>query len=114
MEQKKEKSLQEKSVFSEPTEKMSTEEEFEISVIDALENSQHDWRTKREIAEELNLDIKIVENVLLTISRSRPRILVKSSRRTSSGEALYTTVKHYKKQTPMRRRLASAFLNKVD
>lgn len=91
----------------------STPEEVRQAVIDALEDPMYNWRTVPAIASELGLEVEAVEETLRGLSTAKPRILVRSSRKSATGEALYTTVRHYKERIPVGRRVVAAFQNRT-
>lgn len=89
------------------------DQEIRQTVIDALEHPMYSWRTVPAMAADLGLEIETVERILRELSTAKPRILVRSSRRSTAGEALYTTVRHYKEKIPFGRRVAAAFQNRI-
>jgi len=83
------------------------------AVTAALEHPQFIWRTIQSIADELGTDIQTVRFVLAWLGRSRPRVLVRSSRTSAAGDTLYTTVKHYKERVPVSQRIAAGIHNRI-
>jgi hypothetical protein len=74
-------------------------------VIDALENSEWDWRTVDGIAEDTGLSVERVGEIIISLDDK----VIRSSIPDEKGRALYTTRKHYKKtQSIFRQALNSA------
>ena len=77
-------------------------------IIQSIEESNFDWRTKAGIASELEVTSDEISDVL-AVSDS----FVKSKIPNQKGEELYTTVKRYKRNTPLLKRVLGAAANTV-
>lgn len=97
--------MHEPSLYSEV--KM-TDQKLKQRVLDAMENSPYKWRTVRGIASELATGASDIEDVL-TNSGS----FVRAQLPNEKGEALYSTVGRYKRDTPFLGRLFGAAANTV-
>lgn len=74
----------------------------------AIDNSEYKWRTSRSIAREIHVDEQPVSSAL-----SDSSIFLKAKRPNLKGEALYTTLEKYRRETPFLERLLSAAANTV-
>ncbi len=79
-------------------------------VLGALNNPEYEWRTIPGIAEETGLDSETVANALSGFKAG----VVRSSRFTRDGRALYTTRSRYEEATPFWRKVLGAVKNEID
>jgi hypothetical protein len=79
-------------------------------VLEALNNPGFEWRTIPGIVEETGLDRATVAKALSEFNGE----VVKSSRFTADGRALYTTRKRYRESEPHWRKFLGAIKNRVD
>ena len=77
-------------------------------IIQSIEQSDFDWRTKSGIASELELTSDEIGDVL-----AKSDSFVKSKVPNEKGEELYTTVGRYKRNTPLFKRMLGAAANTV-
>jgi hypothetical protein len=76
----------------------------------ALENPKFEWRTASGIANETGLEPETVAGALSQLKSQ----VVKSSRFTTDGQALYTTRSRYREFASIWRQLLGAIKNRVD
>lgn len=75
----------------------------------ALENKKYKWRTVRGVAKELDTtDIRILELI-----KQRANEVIKSSIPAETGEDLYTTRVHYRKNESSYAKLISSLIQSV-
>jgi hypothetical protein len=79
-------------------------------VLKALGNPKFKWRTIPGVVEETGLDPETVANALSEFNG----VVVKSSRYTTDGRALYTTRSRYEEFTPLWRKILGAVKNQID
>lgn len=79
-------------------------------VLGALNNSKYEWRTILGIAEETGLDPEIVVKALSEFKSG----VVRSSRFTRDGRALYTTRSRHEEFAPFWRKVLGAIKNQID
>jgi hypothetical protein len=77
-------------------------------IIQSIEQSDFNWRTKSGIASELDLSSDEIADVL-----AKSDSFVKSKVANEKGEELYTTVDRYKRNTPLLKRVLGAAANTV-
>jgi predicted transcriptional regulator len=80
-------------------------------IIRALENDKFKWRTIDGIATEVKEPKTLVVETIKDLSRQG--VVMRSSRPSTTGEALFTTRKHYEQTTPITARLLAAFKNRA-
>lgn len=76
---------------------------------EALENARYDWRTLRGVSKETGLPIDRVQEL---IERNQ-KVVIRSSVPSETGEALFTTRRHYRKRASIWDRLRSGVDLKV-
>lgn len=81
-------------------------------VVQALENSQYNWRTIDGIAHETGIDPRLVANILTFLPNAGIDV-VQSSIPDKNGRALYTTRNHYIKSQSLANRLLSVFSDRI-
>jgi hypothetical protein len=79
------------------------------AVILAFQNSNYLWRTVRGVARDTGLSIGTV----LWVIHDYNETFIEASRLSVSGEKLYTTREHYKKQASVWQKLLGALRNRV-
>ncbi len=80
-------------------------------VIQALENGRYKWRTVDGIASEVKESKTLVVETIKDLGRQG--VVVRSSTPSTTGEALFTTRKHYQRTTSVTGRLIAAFKNRA-
>ncbi len=80
-------------------------------VIQALENPNYHWRTISGISRELNIPQSLVARVLS--DKPLEDILIRCSRKTEDGQALYTTRKHYKETQSLTNKILTALSGEI-
>lgn len=81
-----------------------------MKIIQALENNRFKWRTVDGVVSEVKEPKAVVVETIKDLSRQG--LVVRSSTPSTTGEALFTTRKHYQQTTPITRRLIDAFKNR--
>jgi hypothetical protein len=82
--------------------------ELTEKIQEAIETSDFRWRTVNGLSRDLKLDQRLVEDIL-----SESGQFVRSRMPNAHGEALYTTVGRYRRETPFLDRLFGAAANTV-
>lgn len=80
-------------------------------VIQALENGRYKWRTVDGIASEVKESKTLVVETINDLSRQG--VVVRSSTPSTTGEALFTTRKHYQQKTSITGRLIAVLKNRA-
>ncbi len=75
----------------------------------SISNSKYKWRTLEALATELKANPDELRSLLDSSDE-----VIKSSRPNSNGKPLYSTRNKYSENTPLRKRLVSAILNRAD
>ncbi len=82
-----------------------TNSESTGKVISALEDNKYKWRTVRGVANSTDL----TEEEVLSVIKENEDLIVRSSVCSTSGDALYTTRKHYKEHGEVMGKIFGAF-----
>ena len=80
--------------------------QVERKILEAMGNSEFQWRTVGSLAKELKLPPGTVTDTL-----EKSECFVKARNTNARGEPLFTTSSRYKQQTPLWRRLLNAGAN---
>lgn len=78
-------------------------------VLQALDNTNYAWRTISGISQETGIPAGRVKQILTEMSHS----IIRSSVPDDQGQALYTTLKHYRAHSGILRRVLSALSDQV-
>jgi len=79
------------------------------AVTDALEDSRYEWRTLEGIAQQTQLPLAQIREILGYLENE----IVRSSVPDETGRDLYTTRRHYKKTHGLGSRILTALSDKV-
>lgn len=81
-------------------------------VVAALEDARYQWRTVKGVSDQTGLSREEVLEELIKLIDAE--IVIRSSVPSASGEDLYSTRDHFKRFTPLSKRLGAAFRNRVE
>lgn len=85
--------------------------ESQEKLLKALEDNRYKWRTIEGITTQTELSADEVEKLLYHLIKKE--VVIRSELPSVKGQELFTTRNHFKRTTPLSKRLGAAFRNRA-